>query len=214
MTSERRSAFSESLRSPMTWYWTGVVVLSLVAIGLIGRIAYVWTFTDTGATQTLEGKQAQLEALKQDTLPLRGLDKRVALTRDRIGKFYADRIPANYSLVATRIVELETHSGARLSRISYTQGPPGIDLTEISMDASISGDYPQIMRFVNGLERDQLFFVIRAMSLNGQQGGQANLRLRVSTWLRSADAAASGLPMTRPVGEASSPTPSTGREGN
>jgi hypothetical protein len=188
--------------------------LSLVVVGLIGRIAYVWTFTDTSATQTLEGKQAQLEALKQDTLPLRGLDKRVALTRDRIGKFYADRIPASYSLLATRIVELETHTGARLSRISYTQGPPGIDLTEISMDASISGDYPQIMRFVNGLERDQLFFVIRAMSLNGQQGGQANLRLRVSTWLRSADAAASGLPMTRPAGEASSASPATGREGN
>ena len=45
------------------------------------------------------------------------------------------------------------------------------DLTEISMDAGISGEYPQIMRFVNGLERDQTFFVIRAMALTGQQGG-------------------------------------------
>jgi type IV pilus assembly protein PilO len=214
MTAEPRSPWKERLRSPMTWYWTGVVVLSLIVVGLMVRIGYVWAFTDTTATQTLEGKQVQLEALKQDTVPLRGLDKRVAAVRDRIGTFYADRIPANYSLVATRIVELETHSGARLSRISYTQGPPGLDLTEISMDASISGDYPQIMRFVNGLERDQLFFVIRAMQLNGQQGGQANLRLRVSTWLRTADAAASGLPPTRPASETSTPTPATGREGN
>jgi len=214
MTSERRSPFKESLQSPMTWHWAGIIVLSLIVIGLVVRIGYVWTFTDSGATQTLEGKQVQLEALKQDTLPLRGLDKRVVATRERIGAFYAERIPANYSLVATRIVELETHSGARLSRISYTQGPPGIDLTEISMEASISGDYPQMMRFVNGLERDKLFFVIRAMSLNGQQGGQANLRLRVSTWLRTADAAASGLPPTRPAGEAASPSTTTGREGN
>jgi hypothetical protein len=60
------------------------------------------------------------------------------------------------------------------------------------MDAGISGEYPQIMRFVNGLERDRLFFVIRAMALTGQQGGMVNLRLRVSTWLRPADAVQTG----------------------
>ena len=43
------------------------------------------------------------------------------------------------------------------------------------------------------------------MALTGQQGGLVNLRLRVSTWLRPADAAASGLapdtpsPATRPT---------------
>jgi type IV pilus assembly protein PilO len=218
MTTERRSAFSERLRSPMTWHWAGVVVISILVAGLVFRLIYVWTFNDASATQTLEGKQAQLEALKQDTLPLRGLDTRVAATRDRIGTFYANRIPASYSLVATRIAELEQRSGAHLSRVSYSQGPPGSELTEISMDASISGEYPQMMRFVNGLERDQVFFIIKAMQLNGQQGGQANLRLRVSTWLRAADAAASGLRMMRHAGETSSPssaTPSaTGREGN
>jgi hypothetical protein len=72
------------------------------------------------------------------------------------------------------------------------------------MDAGITGDYPQIMRFVNSLERDQTFFVIRAMSLTGQQGGLVNLRLRVSTWLRPADAAASGLPPTPESGSAPS----------
>jgi hypothetical protein len=76
------------------------------------------------------------------------------------------------------------------------------------MDAGISGDYPQIMRFVNALERDQTFFVIRAMSLTGQQGGLVNLRLRVSTWLRPADAAASGLPSTPgPEGNAPAASP-------
>jgi hypothetical protein len=81
------------------------------------------------------------------------------------------------------------------------------------MDAGISGAYPEIMRFVNSLERDQTFFVIRAMALTGQQGGMVNLRLRVSTWLKPADAAASGLPPTPDAGDAT-PTPSsTGREG-
>ena len=83
------------------------------------------------------------------------------------------------------------------------------------MDAGISGEYPQIMRFVNSLERDQTFFVIRAMALTGQQGGLVNLRLRVSTWLRPADAEASGLPPTpSPAKQAArSRCPPAGKEG-
>jgi hypothetical protein len=66
------------------------------------------------------------------------------------------------------------------------------------------------MRFVNGLERDQNFFVIRAMSLTGQQGGLVNLRLRVSTWLRPADAAASGLPAIPSSGDAGASSTAAG----
>jgi hypothetical protein len=54
------------------------------------------------------------------------------------------------------------------------------------------------MRFVNSLESDQTFFIVRGMALTGQQGGLVNLRLRVSTWLRPADASASGIPRTPP----------------
>ena len=51
------------------------------------------------------------------------------------------------------------------------------------MDAGISGEYPQIMRFVNSLERDQNFFVIRAMSLSrpaGRPGEPAPARLHLA----------------------------------
>ncbi len=81
------------------------------------------------------------------------------------------------------------------------------------MDAGISGSYPQIMRFVNALERDRTFFVIQGMQLTGQQGGLVNLRLQLSTWLRPADAAASGLPPTPAPGETAAAPASAGKEG-
>jgi hypothetical protein len=86
------------------------------------------------------------------------------------------------------------------------------------MDSSISGSYPDIMRFVNSLERNEMFFVIRGMQLTSQQGGLVNLRLRVSTWMRPADVP-SGLPPTPKLGEevpGPSPEPSAipaGKEG-
>jgi type IV pilus assembly protein PilO len=205
---------NERLTSPLTWHYAGFAVLLLVVIGMAIRLGLDWTATNSRSSSALASKQVELKALDLETAPLRGLDKQVADSRAKMKAFYADRIPASYSVIATRIGELAVKSGVRLSRVQYTQGASGTDLTEISMDAGISGDYPSIMRFVNSLERNQVFFVIRAMSLTGQQGGLVNLRIRVSTWLRPADAAASGLPSTPSENESGTATSAAGKGGN
>ena len=195
------SAWRERLASPLTWHFAGFAVLLAVVIAMAVRLGLDWAATNGRSTDALAGKQIELKAKDLETAPLRGLDKRVEESRTQIKTFYDKRIPPNYSSIAARVGELQVKSGVRLSRVSYTQAAPGSDLTEITMDAGISGAYPEIMRFVNSLERDQTFFVIRAMALAGQQGGLVNLRLRVSTWLRPADAAASGLPPTPSPGD-------------
>jgi type IV pilus assembly protein PilO len=207
------SVWHERLTSPLTWHYAGFAILLALTIGLAVRLGLDWAVTDSHSTEVLAGKQVELKAMDLQTAPLRGLDKKVAATRAQMLAFYWKRIPPNYSSISSRIGELEVASGVRLSQVQYSQGPPGSDLTEISMDAGIVGDYPAIMHFVNSLERDPMFFVIRAMSLTGQQGGQVALRLRVSTWLRPADAAASGLPSTPPEGEAPAAASSSGQEG-
>lgn len=206
-----RAQWREILQSPVTWHVAGVVLLAVVVVVLGVRLGMDWTATDTDSTNALASKQMELKALEMQTASLRGLDKRVAKSRSEIKTFYDRRIPANYSSIATRLGELAVTSGVQLSRVQYAQGPPGTDLTEITMDAGISGAYPQIMHFVNGLERDPNFFVIRAMALTGQQGGLVNLRLRMSTWLRPADAASSGLPQAK--GDAGNATEPAGRKG-
>lgn len=202
MSSRTPSRWRERLTSPLTWHLAGFAVLLVAVIGLSIRFGLDWVATNGSSTDALSAKQVQLKALELQTAPLRGLDKRVADSRVQIQAFYAKRIPPNYSSIDRRIGELGVSSGVRLSRVQYSQGKPGSYLTEISMDAGITGSYPQIMHFVNSLERDQNFFVIRGLTLTGQQGGLVNLRLQVSTWLRPADAAASGLPPTPQPGDA------------
>lgn len=196
MSARTSSDWREHLTSPLTWHVAGLVLLLVAAAGLAIRLGLDWAAMDSHANDVLAGKQVELRALEVQTAPLRGLDQRVAKARKQLADFYLKRIPPNYSSIDARIVELQIASGVRLTRVQYTQGKPGPGLTEITMDTSISGDYPSIMRFVNSIERDPMFFIIRAMALTGQQGGLVNLRLRVSTWLRPADAAASGLPPT------------------
>ena len=203
----------ERLSSPLAWHLAGFAVLLVLAIFLAVRLGFDWAEVDSHSSDVLAGKQLQLRALEMQTAPLHGLDQRVAKTREQIDLFYKKRIPSDYSVISSRIGQLAVTSGVRLSRVEYAQEKPGEELTEISMDAGISGDYPAIMRFINSLERDQIFFVVRAMSLTGQQGGLVNLRLRVSTWLRPADAEASGLPIAPATGNEPAAAPVSGKEG-
>ena len=190
---DKRSLWQERLSSPLTWHYIAFSILLVVVIVLGTRFALDWAALSAHTTDVLLSKGVELRALQLETAPLRGLDKRVEMTRDQIKDFYDKRIPANYSSIVAEIGNLSVKSGVRLSRVQYAQGLAGRDLSEIAMDAGVTGEYSQIMRFINSLERDRTFFVIRAMGLTGQQGGVVNLRLRVSTWLRPENVP-SGLP--------------------
>ncbi len=194
------SVWRERLASPLTWHFAGAGVLLALAVALGARFAMDLSATSTSSVDALATRQTELRLAELQTAPMRGLGKKIAATRDEITGFYAKRIPASYSAIETSIDELQVDSGVRLSRLQYTQGKTSNNLTEITLDAGISGEYPQIMKFVNSIERDKTFFVIRAMALTGQQGGMVNLRLRVSTWLRPADVPA-GLPTAESLKE-------------
>jgi hypothetical protein len=68
------------------------------------------------------------------------------------------------------------------------------------MDASVSGDYRPIVEFINGLERDKMFFLVNGINLSGQQTGMVNLRIRLTTYLRAAnEKEASAQPAAEPA---------------
>lgn len=195
MTPQNAVTARERFSSPLTWHYIGVGILGLIVLFLAIRLGLDWSATSSSSTDALASRQIELKTLEVQTSPLRGLDQRVVESRKQIQDFYAQRVPANYSSIAVQVGDLAVKSGVHISGMQYTQGANAGDLTEISLDARISGEYQQIMHFVNGLERSKTFFIIRAMAFTGQQGGLVNLRLRVSTWLRPSDVP-SGLPPT------------------
>ncbi len=172
-------------------------VMAITTIALTIRVGLDWRTTSASSQDELASTQTRMRTLQMQLKPLAGLDKRVEASRRQIDSFYVDRIPPNYSSIAAELGTLASQSSVRLTRVEYSQTPGSVDLTEIRMDAGLNGDYPSIMRFINGIERSKTFFIIRAMALTGQQGGQVALRLQMSTWLRPADAAASGLPQAK-----------------
>lgn len=207
MTPQTPATKRDRLSSPLTWHYVGLGVLIVLVLVLAIRLGMDWAATDTSSSSALASRQIELKTLELQTAPLRGLDQRVVEARKQIEDFYDQRIPATYSSISMHIGDLATKTGVHVSRLAYNPGATTGDLTEISLDSSITGEYPQIMHFVNGLERDKTFFIIRAMAFTGQQGGQVSLRLRLSTWMRPSD-----VPVTQPAGGTAATTPSS-REG-
>ena len=177
----------ERLLSPVGLHAVGFGILAIATIVLGIRVGLDWRTTSQSNEDAIAGRQAELRALQIQTAPLRGLDKKVALSSAQIENFYEKRVPPHASVILEDLGTLQSKTGVRLTRAQYTQAPGSGDLTEIRIDAGLSGDYTAIMRFINGLERNQTFFIIRAMALTGQQSGTVNLRLQFSTWMRPAD---------------------------
>ncbi len=203
----------ERLLSPVGLHALGFSILAIATIVLGIRVGLDWRATSSSSVDAMAQRRTDLRLMELQTAPLRGLDKKVELSRSQIDSFYSKRIPPSYSAILEHLGEIAAKGPVRLSRVQYTQATGSGDLTEIRMDAGLSGDYGGIMRFINGLERSQNFFVIRAMALTGQQSGTVNLRLQVSTWLRPADAAAIPKEGGTPD-ESATPAPTTaGGEG-
>ncbi|HEY9127233.1 MAG TPA: hypothetical protein VIM62_08900 [Acidobacteriaceae bacterium] len=177
----------ERLFSPVGLHMVGFGVLAIAVIVLGVRVGLDWRETSASNADVIAGTQAELKAMELQTAPLRGLDKKVSLSRTQIADFYDKRIPPSYSAILERLGQVEEKAHVHLTRVQYAQAPGSGDLTEIRMEAGLSGDYTPIMHFINSLERSETFFVIRAMALTGQQSGTVNLRLQFSTWMRPAD---------------------------
>jgi hypothetical protein len=177
--------------SPLNLHWAGIGLLALVNVYFLAQMALLWHASsqynaDAVAEQKIELKTAEIAAV-----PLRGLDTKVAMATAEADRFYRDRLPGSESEMLSELGVLTKKAGVRLVRNSYQSvivlpGTVG-ELSEIRMDATLSGDYRPLMLMVNSLERDKMFFVINAVTLTGQQTGTVNLRLRLTTFLRPND---------------------------
>jgi type IV pilus assembly protein PilO len=186
----RLTARARALMTALNLHLAGVALLALLDLYLVIHLVFVWQALSANNAEALDQQHVQLIAAQLAAKPLRGLDKKlVASTRDA-NVFYQARLPYADSQVAAEIGALTHREGVRWTHAQYAYSPmlTGNDaLTEVSIDASVSGDYRPIVQFINAVERDKVFFVINGINLTGQQTGQVNLRIRLTTYLRPAN---------------------------
>ena len=63
--------------------------------------------------------------------------------------------------------------------------PETLGVRRVEIDADLAGDYLQLVRFINALERDQVFFLVDSVVLGGEQNGVVKLQLKLETYLKT-----------------------------
>ena len=174
--------------SPLNLHFAGVGLLLLLNAYLLVHMAVLWQTASSNDAQAVAQQQVALKTAEIAAQPLRGLDTKLERATAESDKFYQQRLPARVSDVLAELGSLTHKQGVRLIRSQDTYvpalaGSPG-ELTEMRIDAGLSGDYRPLVQFINALERDKLFFLIDSVTLTGQQSGTVNLRLRLRTYLR------------------------------
>jgi type IV pilus assembly protein PilO len=183
----RLTARARSLLTAVNLHFAGVAALAVLNLYLAAHLLFLVQALHSANADALNQQRQTLRAAEIATLPLRGLDVKLVNSTADADEFYARRLPYAYSQVAAELGALTKREKVRLSRVQYAQTPAlsgAGELTEVRMDTSISGDYRPLVQLINSLERDRIFFVINGITFTGAQGGQVNLRMRLTTYLR------------------------------
>ncbi len=171
-------------------HFAGVALLGLVNLYLLAHMAFAWQSANSQNAAALADQTVAMKTAEIANRPLEGLDEKLAQATRDSDRFYLQRLPYAYSQVAAELGALTKKQGIKLTRVQYADPAPVLAgtagaVTEVRMDASLSGDYRPLVLFINGLERDRMFFMIQGLTLTGQQSGTVGLRLRLTTYLRS-----------------------------
>ena len=163
-----------------------LVVLDLVCVGYL--------LSPAGRSRQARQREyyelrAQLTAKRLEVLPTRGMDQKLKQASQDITTFSDQRFPVQYSDVAEEVGKLATDTGVHLAGVKYEEKESPIEgLRKLNIEITLSGDYLQEVKFINGLERDKTFFLIDGINLSEQQGN-VRLQLKLETYLRGATAA-------------------------
>jgi type IV pilus assembly protein PilO len=179
---------AKALLTELNLHFAGVAVLGLLVLYLAVHLLLVWQSLSSHDQAAIDQARATMKGAEIAALPLRGLDTKLENSNTDADRFYAQRLPYAYSQVASELGVLAKRSGVRLMHVQYAQSPElsGKNaLTEVRLDVNLTGDYRPIVQFINAAERDKQFFVIGGVNLTGQQTGQVNMRIRLTTYLRA-----------------------------
>lgn len=178
---------SQNWLTPLNLHWALLGMLAAINIYLLLQIGVGWQRARSQNTDAFARQQVALKTAQIAAQPLQGLDVKLADSKTLADAFYRERLPNSYSEMVAELGALAGKQHVALTRVQYSQAAVADDaagqLTEVRMDASLSGDYRSLVEFINHMERDKLFFLISGLTLTGQQTGQVNLRLKVTTYL-------------------------------
>jgi len=170
------------------------VILTMVGLFLaadIGLAVYSWELAASPHTpqKEFDEQTIKLGVLKNDIKSAQFIKDNMPATRKDCEKF-EQSLPAastGYSSVMGELDEIAKKAGLQIVTVTERQKEiPSRGMDEVTIEATVSGGYTSVVRFVNGLQRSQRFYVVDGLALaTDAQAQAANGPIRVGLHVRT-----------------------------
>jgi Tfp pilus assembly protein PilO len=188
----------------MPWRTLKKWIIGALVIVFAADIALVymrWQYTREGeASMRAERDRLEIQAklLKADVA--RGERIRASMTgvTKEYDSFYRSDFLSTadgYSAIESDLAALANKASVRSSGVTFDQKEvKGRGVEEIRISETVEGDYPSIIRFINGIEQSKYFYLLGDLKLDSAAGGTGNaasagsairLHLELRTYFRT-----------------------------
>ncbi|HEY6387945.1 MAG TPA: type 4a pilus biogenesis protein PilO [Candidatus Acidoferrum sp.] len=168
-----------------------LMVVGLLLAADIGLAIYSWELSRSPHTpQTVFDEQAiKLGVLNNDIKSAQFIKDHMPATRKDCEKFEQSLAgeSTSSSSITAELVEVAKKSGLQVVTLTFRQKEiPDRGMAEVTVEATVSGNYGSVVRFLNGLQRSQRFYVVDGLQLaTDAQAQAANGPIRVGLHVRT-----------------------------
>ena len=160
----------------------------MVGVDLLLAIVYFSPLVGSAESRRQEMNQLQTElnTKTRQVAPLKDLPQKVTLASQQIAKFYKVRFPSENSQIATELGKLTAANGVSIEQGKYKFADEEAGhLQPMEMEYNLSGSYTSLAKFINAVERDDMFFIINSVTLGGDARGPVKLSMKLETYLKA-----------------------------
>jgi type IV pilus assembly protein PilO len=160
----------------------------LVGVDVVAALVLFSPFVGSTDSRRQELNQlwSELQNKTRQVEPLKNLDKKVIIANQQVAEFYKKRFPTQESQILTQFGKLAATNGVAIGQVHYKMKDTEIDRLEpVEIDADLSGNYVSLAKFINSLERDDMFFLISDITLAGEAKGPIKLQMKLETYLKA-----------------------------
>lgn len=161
----------------------------MAAVDLLAAAIYFSPLVGSAESRRMEMNQLQTElnTKTREVAPLKDLPQKVVRASHQITDFYKMRFPTEDSQIVTEFGKLAAANNVKIEQAKY---PVKEEIEEgglqrVEMEANLSGNYSSLAKFINALERDEMFFIINSVTLGGQPQGPVKLNMKLETYLKA-----------------------------
>jgi Tfp pilus assembly protein PilO len=166
-----------------------IAIIVMLSVDAAAAVVLLSPIAGTSAARHQEMQQLiaeQRQKIRQ-VEPLRGLDKKVAVAREEVDKFYQDRFPTRESAISDELGKVAAQNGVKIAQAKYdSRDTEPVGLMPVSVEVTCQADYLHLVRFINALERSKTFFIVNSVVLGDEQGGEVKLQMKLDTYLKTA----------------------------